>query len=685
MKPNTVLLCLLNFIFVILITFLTISCNKEIEYNGFTLRNLNGESYVITSYNGNNSEITLPFDYEGTKVYWVIPDKQITSIERVIILNDSVIIDNDAFDYVEIVAKNEVITDKLLNQIHLKDYKLIYQVDVEFVYDEINITKAIYNEDDSIVLPEYLEKDNGKEFLGWYYNDSIYAPGDAFIIGKEDVSFTPVFSDNIKISFDVSTYNIESIDDIIVSSGSKVTLPDINLEYYKFLGWYNGDKLYNNDSIFNDDIVLVPKFEKTHYCVTLINEITNSQNIIYIEKDIDYELIHEDIEGYEFIGWYLGENLISNGLEIKSDVTLHAIYEKTMAEITFDVNHGDSLDFEKKLYNIGSKATFPLPTRSGYKFMGWSESLYGAWIDKYTYNKVKYDVTDDVTLYALWIPDEYANNCIQDTFENNPWHHIYYVKTYDELVNLPTSGYVFLENDINMRKKEWTPLGDNVLDESIEPFKGYFDGNGYVIRNFKITNPKSNNVGFFGAMEGYVYNLNLTNVEIEYSEKYIDSDVYIGGMCGNQLKGKIINCKVDNVTINTKYGYVGLLCGESKGLIEDVEVKGTLSLNGENIISGGLVSNKLLYSKNQLDASNVSNVLVDVTVIDLYNNPFGGLYGKCEGALKTNNVSIKITTDSISNKYNIAYSLKDTYLNNINYEANNSLQDIHFNDNSIII
>ena len=116
MKPNAVLLCLLNFIFVILITFLTISCNKEIEYNGFTLRNLNGESYVITSYNGNNSEITLPFDYEGTKVYWVIPDKQITNIERVIILNDSVIIDNDAFDYVEIVAKNEVITDKLLNQ-----------------------------------------------------------------------------------------------------------------------------------------------------------------------------------------------------------------------------------------------------------------------------------------------------------------------------------------------------------------------------------------------------------------------------------------------------------------------------------------------------------------------------------------------------------------------------------------
>ena len=680
-KVRIILLCLLT-----LIMSISCSCNKEKEYNGFVLKLTNGIDYVIVDYIGPESEITLPFEYDGVSVGWISPNHKLTNVKKINIVDECVAIQKSSFDNVELVVKNEVLTEKLFNYLNSLNKTLVINVDVEFLSnsDNLNDSKYIYSENETITIPDYVGTNLNEDFIGWSYNDTLYMPGESFTIGRDDVSFTPVFRDEIKVSFDVSKYDLDVLEDINTSKGTTVKLPEVSLEYHSFLGWYNGETLFTNETIFNEDITLEPRFEKTHYEVTFINEVTNAQNKLYIKINEDYVFTHEDIEGYEFIGWYLGENLVSNGLELNSDATLQGKYEKTMAEITFDVNHGDSLDFEKKLYNIGSKATFPLPTRSGYKFMGWSESLYGAWIDKYTYNKVKYDVTDDVTLYALWIPDEYANNCIQDTFENNPWHHIYYVKTYDELINLPTSGYVFLENDINMRKKEWTPLGDNVLDESIEPFKGYFDGNGYVIRNFKITNPKSNNVGFFGAMEGYVYNLNLTNVEIEYSEKYIDSDVYIGGMCGNQLKGKIINCKVDNVTINTKYGYVGLLCGESKGLIEDVEVKGTLSLNGDNIISGGLVSNKLLYSKNQLDASNVSNVLVDVTVIDLYNNPFGGLYGKCEGALKTNNVSIKLTTDSISNKYNIAYSLKDTYLNNINYEANNSFEDIHFNDNSVI-
>lgn len=680
-KIRIILLCLFT-----LIMSISCSCNKEKQYNGFVLKLTDGINYVIVDYIGTESEITLPFEYDGVSVGWISPNHKLTNVKKINIVDECVAIQKSSFDNVELVVKNEVLTEKLFNYLNSLNQTLVIKVDVEFLSnsDNLNDSKYIYSENETITIPDYVGTNLNEDFIGWSYNNTLYKPGESFTIGRDDVSFTPVFRDEIKVSFDVSKYDLDVLEDINTSKGTTVKLPEVSLEYHSFLGWYNGETLFTDKTIFNEDITLEPRFEKTHYEVTFINEVTNTQNKLYIKINEDYVFTHEDIEGYEFIGWYLGENLVSNGLELNSDATLQGKYEKTMAEITFDVNHGNSLDFDKKLYNIGSKATFPLPTRSGYKFMGWSESLYGAWIDKYTYNKVKYDVTDDVTLYALWIPDEYANNCIQDTFENNPWHHIYYVKTYDELVNLPTSGYVFLENDINMRKKEWTPLGDNVLDESIEPFKGYFDGNGYVIRNFKITNPKSNNVGFFGAMEGYVYNLNLTNVEIEYSEKYIDSDVYIGGMCGNQLKGKIINCKVDNVTINTKYGYVGLLCGESKGLIEDVEVKGTLSLNGDNIISGGLVSNKLLYSKNQLDASNVSNVLVDVTLIDLYNNPFGGLYGKCEGALKTNNVSIKITTDSISNKNNIAYSLKDTYLNNINYEANNSLQDFHLNDNSVI-
>lgn len=681
-RVRIILLCLLTFIMSI-----SCSCNKEREYNGFVLKLTNGIDYVIIDYIGTESEITLPFEYDGVSVGWISPNHKLTNIKKINIVDENVAIQKSCFDNVELVVKNEVLTEKLFNYLNSLNKTLVIKVDVEFLSnsDNLNDSKYIYSENETITIPDYIDASLNKEFIGWSYNDTLYKPGESFTVGRDDVSFSPVFRDEIKVSFDVSKYNLDIIEDITVNKGTSLKLPEVSLEYHEFLGWYNGETLFTDETIFNEDITLEPRFEKTHYEVTFINEVTNTQNKLYIKINEDYSFTHEDIEGYEFIGWYLGENLVSNGLELNSDVTLQGKYEKTMAEITFDVNHGNSLDFDKKLYELNTTQKLPLPTRSGYKFMGWSETLYGAWIDKYTYNKVKYDVTKDVTLYALWIPDEYANLCIQDTFENNPWHHIYYVKTYEDLVNLKTSGYVFLENDINMRKKEWTPLGDNG-EEGLEPFKGFFDGNGYEIRNFKITNPKTNNVGFFGAMEGYVHNLNLVNVDIEYTEKYIDSEAYIGGMCGNALKGKIVNCKIENISIKASSGKVGLLCGESKGLIEDVTVQGKIDLTGDDIVCGGLVGSKLLYSKNQENASNTTNASVDVVISGTSNGIIGGLYGMCSGSLKTTDLTLKLEVSETVKAYVIAHTLKDTLISNLSYEfiSANELDEICINDNSII-
>jgi len=671
---------------ILMFSILFISCKEKIHYNDFILADNNGE-YVITNYLGTSDKIKLPFEYNNKKVYRVKANANI-KVKTIEILDENVILEKGSFEDIDIIISNDLVVDKLRHNISIDNYEFIYKVDVCFTYyedDENTILDSKeYISGNNITIPNYLEEDYlNRTFDYWECNDERYLPGETIRVNNIDLDFKPVFKEQITIKL-----NYDNLEDIIINKGDKISLPIIEKEYFEFLGWYNGDTLYINESTFYSDITLTPKFNKTHYEVKMINEEFGTENTIYVSIGEDIPFTHEDREGYEFIGWFLGENLVSNGLELTSDVIINAKYKKIMVEISFDVNHGNELEFDKKMYNMNKTVSLPLPTRSGYKFMGWSETIYGAWIDKYTYNKVKYNTnTEDVTLYALWIPDEYANLCIQDTFENNPWHHIYYVKTYDELVSLPTSGYIFLENNINMRKKEWTPLGDVKEDnpELDNPFKGYFDGNGYEIRNFSITNPKTNNIGFFGVTEGYIYNLNLTNVKVDCTDNIYSIDTNTGVLFGKAIKGKIVNCNLENVSINCYTGNVGLLGGMSKAYISNVNINGKINFNEFDGLCGGIVSKQELYSKNQDGVSNVENVNLDIEFTGSNNGEVACVYGLCDSVHSTSNISVKIN-NMINNIYKIAIVLRNTTLDNITFEisGNEITNDAYQNNGSVI-
>ncbi len=63
------------------------------------------------------------------------------------------------------------------------------------------------------------------------------------------------------------------------------------------------------------------------------------------------------------------------------------------------------------------------------------------------------------------------------------------------------------KNDIDMWDiYDFTPIGT-----SIEPFSGEYNGNGYVIKNLSITDPKITEPALFGVNTGKIYNLHLEN------------------------------------------------------------------------------------------------------------------------------------------------------------------------------
>lgn len=101
-------------------------------------------------------------------------------------------------------------------------------------------------------------------------------------------------------------------------------------------------------------------------------------------------------EGYEFLGWYNGDEEWDFENKITENITLTAKWKKIELKsykVTFNPNGGSSIDPVE--IEEGQKLDFPAdPVRSGYIFLGW-------FIDgeKYDFETL---ITSDIELIAMW-------------------------------------------------------------------------------------------------------------------------------------------------------------------------------------------------------------------------------------------------------------------------------------------
>ena len=165
--------------------------------------------------------------------------------------------------------------------------------------------------------------------------------------------------------------------------------------------------------------------------------------------------------------------------------------------------------------------------------------------------------------------------------------------------------YFELTEDIDLGGKEWTPVGETVADlimggHEYFVFSGYFDGNGYTIKNLTIgteTSPYSGDVcGLFGATSGTIEDVVLENVSINYVGGNHSSGYgfRMGGALVGYSMGDIVNCTVigldmkagsdgSYVALNSIGGLVGIQYGGTtvshsrvSGKIEESTKKGNV-------------------------------------------------------------------------------------------------------------
>ncbi len=138
---------------------------------------------------------------------------------------------------------------------------------------------------------------------------------------------------------------------------------------------------------------------------------------------------------------------------------------------------------------------------------------------------------------------------------------------------------IYLNNNMELdNDEEWIPIGNEN-----NGFKGIFEGGSHTISNIHIDGDNDYS-GLFGMNSGTIKNLSVSG--------NINGKNYVGGICGKNENGKVINCK--NFSDITSEGeHIGGITGRnnSKGIIiscsNNAEIKGNKYVGGITGLSNG--------------------------------------------------------------------------------------------------
>lgn len=231
----------------------------------------------------------------------------------------------------------------------------------------------------------------------------------------------------------------------VIENGTVTKPADPTREGYHFLGWYVDNDLYDFTAPVTADLIISARWQKIEYVTVTFNLAYEDAPLIddeIIEKGKTVTEPEEPIrEGYNFLGWYLGNNKFNFENVVSSNVNLTAKWELIIIryDVTFDIGYAEGESPETQSVVEGEVAEEPeMPVRAGYKFLGWY--LEDA-TEAYDFATL---VTEALTLTARWQKQHTVNFYLDAAMEN--LHEA--IKVYDgELVDLPTepelAGYRF--------------------------------------------------------------------------------------------------------------------------------------------------------------------------------------------------------------------------------------------------
>ena len=185
-------------------------------------------------------------------------------------------------------------------------------------------------------------------------------------------------------------------------------------EGYSFAGWYNGETYFDftNKVMGADDITLTAKWNINSYNVkfdTVGGSAVANTSVVFGEKVT--EPAAPTKVGYTFDGWYLNDTKYNfNSSMPASNITLTAKWVANDYKVIFNANGGSgTIATIETAYDKATTAPENTFERIGYSFVKWNTKADGTGTSYNELADIKNVSTgDDVTLYAIWVQNEYT-------------------------------------------------------------------------------------------------------------------------------------------------------------------------------------------------------------------------------------------------------------------------------------
>ena len=173
------------------------------------------------------------------------------------------------------------------------------------------------------------------------------------------------------------------------------------------------------------------------YTVKFIND---NETIKEVEvkkgEKISAEVVSKN--GYEFVGWFLNDELYDFDLEVKSDITLSSKWNAINYNIIYDLHGGVNNESNPSLYTVENEVVLSAPTKEGNDFLGWL-------LDDELVSKIPAGTTGKLKLEAVWLERLYNIIYHLDGGENNFSNPTSYTIKDNVIFKEPTKdGYNFL-------------------------------------------------------------------------------------------------------------------------------------------------------------------------------------------------------------------------------------------------
>ena len=212
----------------------------------------------------------------------------------------------------------------------------------------------------------------GYTFLGWFLGGEKYTFGSV----SENMTLEARWEINTyRVSFD--TAGGTSAAPETVTHGETVAAPGgVTREGYHLVGWYLGDGKYDFSTPVTGDLTLVARWEINTYRIsfdTAGGTAVSPETVTHGETVAAPEGVTR--EGYDFLGWYVGNAEYDFTTPVTGDITITAKWQIKTFTVRFVKADGTTLTTETVEWGKSATAPEPPAAEEGFLFFGWDKAF----------------------------------------------------------------------------------------------------------------------------------------------------------------------------------------------------------------------------------------------------------------------------------------------------------------------